>query len=187
MCSVARSASSSRLRSSGEVYDGPLTEIHHFGNSRACAAAQARPQSDSMAITPNPDQFLEYVNSDLDGEVVMLNLLKFKESSAAGDGSGREAYGRYGDAAIRMVRERGGTLLWMGRPRHVFIGDADANDWDAVALVSYPSRQAFLDMVSTPEYGEAHTHREDGLERTVVIACTPAAAAEGALGDALES
>jgi hypothetical protein len=29
-------------------------------------------------------------------------------------------------------------------------------------------------MTSTPEYNEAHRHREEGLERTVVVACTPA-------------
>ncbi len=126
-----------------------------------------------MSITPNSDQFMDYVNSDLEGEVVMVNLLKFKESAESGDGSGSDAYERYGDAVIKMVESQGGTLLWLGQARHVFIGDADANDWDSVALVSYPSRQAFIDMVSTNEYREAHTHREDGLENTVVIACAP--------------
>ena len=29
-----------------------------------------------------------------------------------------------------------------------------------------------LEMVSTPEYEQAHEHRESGLERTVLIACT---------------
>jgi uncharacterized protein (DUF1330 family) len=129
-----------------------------------------------MSIRPNLDQFEEYARSDLDGEVVMVNLLKFARSGASTDETGQEAYGRYGDAVRSMIEERGGTLLWAGEARHVFIGDPDANDWDAVALVSYPSRQAFLDMVSTPEYEDAHEHREQGLERTVVIACAPGAA-----------
>ncbi len=128
-----------------------------------------------MSITPNPEQFLDYVNSDLDGEVVMVNLLKFKATAESGEGSGSDAYGRYGDAVVKMIEEQGATVRWLGAARHVFIGDPTADDWDAVALVSYPSRQAFIDMVSAPAYGEAHTHREDGLERTVVIACAPAA------------
>ena len=132
-----------------------------------------------MSITPNAEQFLEYVNSDLDGEVVMVNLLKFKKAAGSGQGSGADAYNRYGDAVRKMVEEKGGTILWVGQPRHVFIGDPEANDWDAVALVSYPNRQAFIDMVSTPAYTDAHTHREDGLERTVIIACAPAPAAKG--------
>ena len=34
-------------------------------------------------------------------------------------------------------------------------------------------RQAFIDMVSQPDYQKAHTHREAGLERTVLLATTP--------------
>lgn len=127
-----------------------------------------------MAIRPNPEQFADYLASDNGGEVVMLNLLKFKARAEGEQGSGRDAYSRYGDEVLKMVEARGGTLLWQGRADHVFIGDVDANDWDAVALVSYPSRQAFIEMVSTPEYERAHEHREAGLEDTVVIACTPA-------------
>lgn len=131
-----------------------------------------------MSITPNTDQFMEYVNSDLEGEVVMLNLLKFKEKADGEDGSGQEAYGRYGDAVTKMVEAQGGTIQWLGQARHVFIGDSEANDWDVAALVMYPSRQAFIEMVSTPEYTDAHTHRENGLERTIIIACKPAAGFE---------
>ena len=126
-----------------------------------------------MSIRPNAEQFVEYARSDLDGEVVMLNLLKFKTSGREESESGRDAYNRYGDAVVKMVEDRGGRLLWGGSARHVFIGDVDANDWDAVMLVSYPSRQAFLDMVSTPEYEAAHEHRSDGLADTVIIACAP--------------
>ena len=46
-----------------------------------------------------------------------------------------------------------------------------------MALVEYPSRAAFIDMVSQPEYTAAHEHREHGLEDTVLIACGPAAPA----------
>ncbi len=120
-----------------------------------------------MAITPNADQFLAFAQHEREGEVVMLNLLKFKERG------GTESYGRYGDAAVRMIEERGGKVVWMGRAEQVLIGDADADGWDAVALVSYPSRKAFIEMVTTPEYRSAHEHREEGLERTVLIACAP--------------
>src|SRR5215211_7859189 len=128
-----------------------------------------------MAITPNAEQFTEYAEHGRDGEVVMVNVLKFKEVASDGDGSGAAVYGRYGDAVIDLVEARGGQVVWLGRVEHVFIGDVDANDWDVVALVSYPSRQAFLEMVSQPEYTDIHRHREGGLERTVVIGCEPVA------------
>ena len=118
-------------------------------------------------ITPNLDQFQALAAAPDEGAVVMLNLLKFKEGGA-------DTYLRYGDAAIGMVEERGGRVLWSGRAEQVLIGDPAA-DWDVVVLVEYPSRAAFVEMVSSPEYLEAHADREAGLERTVVLACSPAA------------
>ena len=72
-----------------------------------------------------------------------------------------------------MVEARGGRVIWTGRPEHVLIGDPAGDDWDLVALVSYPSRAAFIDMVTSPKYEEAHTDRERGLDRTVLLACEP--------------
>jgi uncharacterized protein (DUF1330 family) len=122
------------------------------------------------AIRPNKDQFVELMEAPDEGPVVMLNLLKFK-TLADGTGSGASEYAKYGDAAIQMVEARGGKVLWMGRADQILIGDP-AQDWDSVALVQYPSRKDFVEMVSTPEYEQAHEHRESGLERTVLIACT---------------
>ena len=126
-----------------------------------------------MPIRPNADQFAELAAHPDDGPVVMLNLLKFK-ARAEGDAAatGEEAYRAYGDMAVAMIEERGGQVIWAGRADQILIGDI-AEDWDQVLLVQYPSRAAFLDMVSQPEYLEAHEHRESGLERTVVVACTP--------------
>lgn len=130
-----------------------------------------------MSITPNADQFAELAASPDDQPVVMLNLLKFKakaDTDTTGpDQTGAESYRSYGDVAVKMIEERGGSVIWAGRADQILIGDA-SQDWDQVLLVQYPSRAAFLDMVSKPEYLEAHEHRESGLERTIVVACTPA-------------
>src|SRR5262245_48816707 len=120
-----------------------------------------------MPITPNRDQFAELAGAPDTGPVVMLNLLKFKERATGGDAErGEDAYRAYGDAAVRMIEERGGKIIWAGTGDQVLIGDP-AQDWDQVLLVQYPSRAAFIDMVTRPEYEEAHTHRESGLDRTV--------------------
>ena len=123
------------------------------------------------AIKPNKAQFIELMEAPDEGPVVMLNLLKFKTRADDAQGSGASEYAKYGDAAVQMVEARGGKVLWMGRADQILIGDTD-QDWDSVALVQYPSRKAFVEMVSTPEYEQAHEHRESGLERTVLIACT---------------
>ncbi len=127
-----------------------------------------------MSLRPNADQFAELAAAPDDGPVVMLNLLKFKARADGGDAarSGEDSYRSYGDVAVTMIEERGGSVIWAGRADQILIGDP-AQDWDQVLLVQYPSRAAFLDMVSKPEYLEAHEHRESGLERTIVVACTP--------------
>jgi uncharacterized protein (DUF1330 family) len=117
-------------------------------------------------IRPNKEQFIELMNAPDEGPVVMLNLLKFKS------GGGSKEYGKYGRSAVDMVEARGGKVLWMGRVDQTLIGDVDEQDWDAIALVQYPSRKAFVEMTSTKEYEAAHEHRESGLERTVLLACT---------------
>jgi len=123
------------------------------------------------AIRPNAEQFQQLAAAPDDRPVVMLNLLKFKPRADDGDGSGASAYRRYSDTAVRMIEERGGRILWQGRAQQVLIGDP-GQDWDTVVLVEYPSRKAFLEMVSTPDYMKSHEHRESGLERTIVVACT---------------
>ena len=140
-----------------------------------------------MAITPTREQFTEFAHGTREGEVVMINLLHFArpdegEGEGAGAGaaagaskatSGAGAYREYSDQVVKMVESRGGKVIWTGRPENVLIGDSEADDWDLVALVSYPSRAAFIDMVTSPKYEEAHEHRARGLDRTVLLACEP--------------
>jgi uncharacterized protein (DUF1330 family) len=72
---------------------------------------------------------------------------------------------------VQMVEKQGGKVLWLGKVDQTLIGPVD-DTWDAVALVQYPSRKAFIEMTSTKEYDSAHEHRESGLERTRLFACT---------------
>lgn len=124
-------------------------------------------------ITPNLEQFRQLAAGADTGPVVMINLLKFRNGDAPEGTTGVEEYRRYGDKALEMIEQQGGRLVWAGTGDQVLIGDGE-QDWDAVLLVEYPSRAAFVEMVSSPEYLEAHAYRERALERTVVIACTPA-------------
>jgi uncharacterized protein (DUF1330 family) len=141
-----------------------------------------------VAITPTKEQFTEFAQGRQDGEVVMINLLHFDrsgapESGVAGESSGKGAYRDYSDQVIKMVEARGGKVIWTGRPEQVLIGDSEEDAWDLVALVSYPSRTAFIDMVTSPSYGEAHVDRERGLDRTVLLACEPTSSTLSAGGE----
>jgi uncharacterized protein (DUF1330 family) len=127
-----------------------------------------------MPIGPTKEQIETLVNSELETPVVMLNLLKFAERTG-GDGngaqSGRNSYARYGDRVRSMLEKVGGRVLWQGQADSVVIG-GEADDWDAVILVEYPSRQAFLEMTSSPKYQEVSKDRTAGLADSRLIAMT---------------
>src|ERR1700739_1312293 len=85
-----------------------------------------------------------------DVPVTMLNLMRFRERSLDGDGSGWDAYLRYSAITVPMIKARGGTLLWTGNAKAVALGAEDSNQWDYVALVYYPTVAAFIDMMTSP-------------------------------------
>ena len=58
------------------------------------------------------------------GPVVMVNLMRFRERSLDGDGSGWDAYLRYSALTVPMIKARGGTLLWTGDAKAVALGRA---------------------------------------------------------------
>lgn len=121
---------------------------------------------------PTPDQLARLGAMDDDEPVVMLNLVKFRERSLDGDGSGEDAYLRYSRDAMPLIKARGGTIIWSGRQDQVAIGDDAGDDWDLAVLVSYPSRAAFIDMMTSDDYAAVNPHRLNGLARHVILATT---------------
>ena len=103
--------------------------------------------------------------------VVMVNLMRFRDRSLDGDGSGWDAYLRYSALTVPMIKARGGTLLWTGEAKTVALGEAQDNQWDYVALVYYPSVAAFIDMMTSADYESlSDPHRRNGCAEHVIIA-----------------
>lgn len=120
-------------------------------------------------LTPTREQIEELIKYPDDGKFVMINLLKFAGKNNDGGRAGRESYDRYAKAVAPMLEKAGGRLLWMGSVNQVFIGMPEKK-WDMVLLVEYPSRKAFVQMISTPEYLDVHKYREAALEDSVLLA-----------------
>jgi uncharacterized protein (DUF1330 family) len=80
-----------------------------------------------------------------------------------------EAYQRYAAVAAQRVVSVGARMLWMGRVHFAVIAP-ESEQWDDAVLVEYPSRKAFLGMVSRPEYQAAASHRTAALEDSRLIA-----------------
>lgn len=114
-----------------------------------------------MAIDPVGHDIKDFIASDPGGPVVMLNLLRFKPG-------GRETYDRYSAAvATTFLPKVGGEVVYAGDGGAALVAE-DGQQWDAVLLVRYPSRAAFLEMVADPAYQEITHLRTEALAEAVL-------------------
>ncbi|RAX40363.1 DUF1330 domain-containing protein [Rhizobium tropici] len=104
------------------------------------------------------DRFL----AEDDGQpIVMLNLLRFKA-----DG-GRQRYLDYLAMAGPIVARYGAEILFAGDGATALCAEP-GQSWDAVALVRYPNRSTFVDMIADPAYAVADPIRMSALEEAVL-------------------
>ena len=106
---------------------------------------------------PNEEAFAAFSERAAEGPVYMLNLLEFQPEGGA------ERYGEYGEAVAPLFAKAGGKPIFAGRPSEQLIGEGS---WDLMLVVSYPTRQAFLDMVSSPDYQAIEHLRSEALLRS---------------------
>jgi uncharacterized protein (DUF1330 family) len=110
------------------------------------------------------EQFAVLGARPADEPVLMVNLLKFKING------GLKSYLRYAQEVTPHLQRVGATVRYSGTAPAYVIGDGERPWWDAILVVEYPTPQAFIDMVTTPEYTEVHEHRAAGLERGDLVA-----------------
>lgn len=130
------------------------------------------------AYQPTADQFRAFRDDPYDGPIAQVNLLKFrvKAEYAAGhplhgaDEPGSAAYARYVDAFGIAAAEVGGTSLLHGTTERYFIG---RGDWDAVLVMHFPNRSAFIETLNHPDYQTMHQHRDAGLLCQELITTRP--------------
>lgn len=115
-----------------------------------------------------PSALERFVADDPSGPVVMLNLLRFVPGGAA---KYMEYIERFSSSG---VNERYGVRIVYGGTGHTSLAAADGGDWDMVALVSYPSRRHFVDMVNDPDYQEFEYLRAEAVATAVLQPTTPA-------------
>ena len=75
-----------------------------------------------------------------------------------------------------MLEARGAGFIVYATAEQTVIGPAD-EEWDEMILVQYPSRAAFIDMITSADYLAAHVHREAGLADSRLVATTRIAGA----------
>ncbi|WP_423915958.1 DUF1330 domain-containing protein [Candidatus Poriferisodalis sp.] len=112
---------------------------------------------------------------DPDQPVVMLNLLRYRETAESGYGvdglSGEAAYRDYGRRFAELHPRFGGEPIWMGRAGHTAIGP-NSEQWDIAILVRYPTRAQFVAMFRDPDYLAIAPVRAAALEDSRIIETT---------------
>lgn len=129
-------------------------------------------------VEPSGDRLENFLQAGDDaGPIVMINLLRYRAVADYPEGfdaepcSGREAYQRYGAVAGPLIQGVGGRMLWAGQVSALVIGPEE-EAWDDAILVEYPSREAFIAMVSKPEYQAVAPHRTAALLDSRLVATT---------------
>jgi uncharacterized protein (DUF1330 family) len=116
------------------------------------------------ALEPTPEQFAALAARPPDAPVVMVNLLTFKVDQ------GRENYVRYAQAVVPHLQRVGATVHYAGTAPTVVIGNGERPGWDVILIAEYPTPQAFIDMVTDPDYAKVHELRVAALEHGDLIA-----------------
>jgi hypothetical protein len=119
----------------------------------------------------------------IEGEVVMLNLLRFRDVADYSAHphlkpdtpiSGAEAFDRYIAHTRPYLRESGGELIFMGDGGSFLIGP-ESERWDRAMLVRQSSVASFIAFASNDAYLKGLGHREAAIEdsRLLPLVQTP--------------
>jgi hypothetical protein len=115
---------------------------------------------------------IQLFSRNISGEVVMLNLLRFRELADYSDYpnlvpdapiSGREAFQKYIDHTIPYLHESGGSIDFLGEGGKYFIGPQDET-WDLVMLIRQDSLKSFMEFASNEAYLAGLGHRAAAID-----------------------
>ena len=128
-----------------------------------------------MATDSTKEQIDALMKGPAEASIRMLNMLKFKQKAEYADGSnggcdnGMQAYMRYSSALHNkgILAAAGAKLIFSELVDQGIIGDSASTDYDIIAIMQYPNRQAFLAMISSRI--SSCTHSPRGRLRTAVI------------------
>lgn len=123
-------------------------------------------------LAPTQQSGREFIRRGMQGEVIMLNLLRFRETadySAAPELApespirGAEAFDRYIRHTLPFLHQSGGDLIFLGAGGSFLIGPAHER-WDLVMLVRQSSAEAFLAFAENQECMAGLGHRTAAVE-----------------------
>ncbi len=131
-------------------------------------------------LEPTQESGRAFVIRQMQGSVVMLNLLRFREIAdysatpeLAPDApiSGAAAFQCYIDHTLPYLRETGGDLIFLGEGGAYLIGP-ESERWDMMMLVRQQSAESFLAFASHKAYLAGIGHRTAAIEDSRLLPLT---------------
>ena len=123
-------------------------------------------------LMPTQEAGRNFVMRQIQGSVVMLNLLRFRKIADYSTSpdlnpdepiSGEQAYQLYIEHTLPFLTKSGGEILFIGKGGNFLIGPTDEY-WDAVLLVKQKNVSSFLAFESDQDYMKGIGHRTAALE-----------------------
>ena len=131
-------------------------------------------------LAPTDDNARALLARRLDGPVVMLNLLRFRDVADYAQApdlapptpiSGAEAYALYARVILPLLTASGGEILFEGTGGAWFIGP-EGEAWDRVLLVRQASVARFLAFANDPTAQRVGGHRTAALADSRLLPLT---------------
>lgn len=131
-------------------------------------------------LEPTQESGRAFVMRGMQGNVVMLNLLRFRETADYSANpelapktpiSGAEAFDRYINHTLPFLHESGGELLFLGAGGPLLIGP-EHERWDLLMMVRQSSAQSFLAFSGNKDYLAGMGHRTAAIEDSRILPVT---------------
>jgi len=98
------------------------------------------------------NQYLEFMQFDINEKFQMLNLLKFLDKVPGTEYTGLQQYKYYMKKVMPFFVEAGAQVIYDGKPYFTLIGPAEYMEWDKVLIIEYATKGQFINMISSPDY-----------------------------------
>lgn len=140
-------------------------------------------------LAPTQQSGREFIRRGLQGEVIMLNLLRFRETADYSTAPelapespirGAEAFDRYIRHTLPFLHQSGGDLMFLGSGGRFLIGP-EHERWDLVMLVRQSSSEAFLAFAENKAYLAGLGHRTAALEDSRLLPLSQIAIFDGSI------
>jgi uncharacterized protein (DUF1330 family) len=111
-----------------------------------------------MAVEPGPDEIERFRAGDTGRPFVLVQLLRFADG-------GLSKYVQYSASAQAILRPLGAQVLYAGQCVEPLLGER----WDAIVVVRYPSRAAYVEMLVDPRYQQIVPLRREALRDVALL------------------